>query len=240
MNNKIISIGILTLFIATALVSAVGTMNNERPYRSSTLAGPTLEWEYISGGPYEDQFLGVDETEDGGYIVTGVTENPEGVFSGIVVKLDNLGNEQWRNIETEVQGSELYNFGITEVYQTHDGGYIVCGACDRYEAGDLQAGFLWKLNADGDTEWFNSAYSGSHQGNWYLVVTWDVMPVVNGYLIAGDAWYAEDAYGIDVDAIMMKTDLNGDVINGSSVAECVWNDPETPGCDLYREIDNIR
>ena len=74
----------------------LGFMRKE--YQSSTLVGPILEWEFITGGLYIDQFYGVDETDDGGYIVSGTIEDPEGVFSGIVVKLDSNGNEQWRNI----------------------------------------------------------------------------------------------------------------------------------------------
>ncbi len=36
------------------------------------------------------------------------------------------------------------------------------------------------------------------------------------------------------------TDSGGSEINATMIATCVWDDPETPGCDKYREIDNIR
>jgi hypothetical protein len=210
MKRKIVGIGVMTLLIAAAVLPVVGTMNETEYGDIFSVNSPGIEWEFIVGGPYRDMINCVYETEDGEFIATGVTENPESVYSGWVIKLDKSGNEEWRTIETEIQGQDIYTFGITSIYQTHDGGYIVIGACDRIE--DLQYAFLWKLDADGETEWFNSAYSGQHMGRWYVITPWDVFPVVNGYIVAGDAWYAYEDYLKDVDGFLMKTDLNGDVV----------------------------
>jgi hypothetical protein len=209
MKRKLIGIFVMTLLIGTTILPVIGTMNTPSNVPTCQIGGPELEWEFITGGPYVDMIHAVYETEDEGFIAAGISEDPEGVFSGFVIKLDNTGNEIWRNIETEIQGIDRYSFGITEIQQTQDGGYIVLGACERIE--DLKYGFLWKLNGEGETEWFNSAYSSQVSSNWYVVVPWDVIPVINGYIMVGGAWFLDDLYGSDIDTILMKTDLNGDV-----------------------------
>jgi len=209
MKRKIVGICVMTLLIATAL-HAVGTMNETEDRNIFSVNGPGIEWEFIVGGPHQDMINAVYETDDGGFIATGVTEDPEDVYSGWAIKLDKWGNEEWRTIETEIQGRDIYTFGITGVCQTHDGGYIICGACERLE--DLKFGFLWKLAANGETEWFNSAYTDEYMGKWYGILPWDILPVVNGYIVTGAAYYFGDYYFIDVDAFLMKTDLNGDVV----------------------------
>jgi len=209
MKKKIVGILVTTLLIATAL-HTVGAMNEVEDRNILSVGGPDIEWEFITGGPYQDTITAVYETEDGGFIAAGTTEDPEDVFSGWVIKLDKWGNEEWRTIETEIQGPSVYDFGITGVCQTHDGGYIVSAACKRLE--DLQYGFLWKLAANGETEWFNSAYTGEYMNKWYVILPWDILPVVNGYIVTGAAWYLGDDYLFDVDAFLMKTDLNGDVV----------------------------
>jgi len=210
MKKKIVGILVATLLIATAVLPVVGTMNEIEDRNISSVSGPDIEWEFITGGPYHDLITAVYETEDGGFIATGTTENPEDVFSAWVIKLDKWGNEEWRTIETEIQGTSIYDFGISGVCQTHDGGYIVSGGCERLE--DLQYGFLWKLAANGETEWFNSAYTGEYMNKWYVIVPWDILPVVNGYILTGAAYYLGDDYFLDVDAFFMKTDLNGDIV----------------------------
>jgi len=210
MKRKIVGILVMMLLTATAVLPVVGTINEIKERDIISLGGPNIEWEFLTGGPLHDFINTIYETEDGGFIATGITEDPNDVYSAWVIKLDAYGSEEWRNIETEIQGTDLFSFGITSIAQTHDGGYIVLGACDRIE--DLKYGFLWKLSEDGETEWFNSAYSGTYQGKWYVIVPWDIMPVVNGYLVTGAAYYGGEYFQKDVDAFLMKTDLDGNEV----------------------------
>lgn len=210
MKKNIVGIWIIMLLIGTTILPVMGSINTPKNKLTCQSSGPVLEWEYLFNGPYQDALLAVYQTEDDKFVATGFTEDPEGVFSGLAVKLDQYGHAVWQNIETEIQGFDQYSFGIVDVEQTHDGGYIVVGASDRLA--DLQYGFLWKLSAAGETEWFNSGYSGHVSDDWYVVVPFDVISVVNGYIMVGGAWFLGDLYEYDVDAIMIKTDLNGDVV----------------------------
>jgi len=210
MKRKIVGMFVMTLLIAAAVIPVVGTLNKIEHIDKFTLGGPVIEWEFQTGGPLHDFINTIYETEDGGFISTGITEDPKDVYSAWVIKLDAYGSEEWRSIETEIQGTDLFSFGITSIVQTQDGGYIVLGACERIE--DLKYGFLWKLSEDGETEWFNSAYSGTFMDKWYIIVPWDILPVVNGYIITGGAWYSGEFYQLDVDAFLMKTDLDGNEV----------------------------
>jgi PKD domain len=210
MKRKIIGIGVCMLMIASAILPVAGTIQEPKNTTISQLDGPTLEWSFITGGPYQDMLFNIYETDDKGFITSGITENPKDVFSGWVIKLDQYGKEEWRNIETEIQGNDYYTFGISDVCQTYDGGYLVAGLCDRVE--DLKYGFLWKLNANGETEWFNSAYNGESPIGHYSICPWNIIPVVNGYLLTGAAYYWGELYLNDADAFLMKVDLAGNEV----------------------------
>ena len=210
MKRKLIGIGVCMLMMVSVILPVAGTLQELQNTKVSLLDGPILEWSFITGGPYQDMFNVIYETEDGGFITTGITENPTDVFSGIVIKLDKNGNEEWRTIETEIQGKDIYTFGIADLCQTQDGGYIVVGGCERIA--DLKYGFLWKLNAHGETEWFNSGYSASSLIGHYVTCFWDVLAVVNGYVLTGSVFYIGDLLYLDADAVIMKTDLNGNVL----------------------------
>ena len=102
-----------------------------------------LEWDRTFGGSNFDSGASVQQTRDGGYIVTGyntTTIDNVGSYSRLF-NSDNIGRV-WL-IKTDSEGIELWNetFGGTRndwgnsVQETRDGGYIITGVTESYGAG---------------------------------------------------------------------------------------------------------
>ena len=94
-----------------------------------TKINPTgnVEWQKSLGGNQNDRPNGIQQTQDGGYIVAGSSTSNNGDVSGNhgnsdfwVVKLNSVGNITWQK---SLGGSDL-DIGRS-IQQTSDGGYIV-------------------------------------------------------------------------------------------------------------------
>ena len=113
--------------------------------------GDTL-WTNFYGRGANDWGASVVNTEDGGYVVTGICDyawSTEYKGDLNLVKADTDGNEEW-----------YLSFGGTEldqgncVQKTSDGGYIVVGYTNSYGAGSTD---VWLLRFEGEL----AAVSGS-------------------------------------------------------------------------------
>ena len=103
-----------------------------------------LLWERTFGGPESDFFTSIEETEDHGYILSGVTgSNTRGGADAWLVKLDRAGSKQW---ERTYGGNE--QDWISNVHQTRDGGYIAVGFTESMGSGGSD-GWVLKLDAEG-------------------------------------------------------------------------------------------
>jgi hypothetical protein len=161
-------------------------------------SGDTI-WTRTFGGANYDEGYSVQQTRDGGYIITGVIDSPgEGRFDVLLVKTDGTGNEVW----SRTFGGAQNDYGHS-VQQTRDGGYIVAGGTGSYGAGSADV-WLIKTDANGDTVWTRTYGGVEHEDGRSVQQTQD-----GGYIIAGQTC----SYGAgDGDLWLVKTDAKGDTV----------------------------
>ncbi len=146
---------------------------------------PVLENEISLGGSAADLAYYGEETDDGGFIISGFTNSSDfdvsnfnGINDGWLVKLDNNLAIQWEKSFGEIQLDRLY-----AGKQTNDGGYIAAGFINSTTIQGNQGGadyFIVKLSTSGAIEW-QRALGGTD-----LDHANDVIQTTNGdYVITG-------------------------------------------------------
>jgi hypothetical protein len=154
-------------------------------------------WDRTFGGAEDDEARDVQETTDGGYIITGYTASiVPGADVIWLIKTDSIGNLVW---DTTFYNSPYdYSYGVQE---TSDKGYIICGftwTAYRWDWWIIKTDSLGNLDWDKTfgEEWDDYAYD--------VIETSD-----SGYVIAG----CKDFYlGAGGDGWLIKVDYRGDLI----------------------------
>ena len=154
------------------------------------------QWNKTLGGTESESGRLVQQTNDGGYIITGTTEYGGGI--GVyLIKTDGSGNEQWNK-----------RFGGTEfdegksVQQTNDGGYIITGSTESFGNGYNDV-YLIKTDENGDSLWTKTFGGTEGDGGYSVQQTTD-----GGYIITGHT----NSFGNgQSDVYLIKTDENGNV-----------------------------
>ncbi len=145
-NKKISSIFACMLMCATALsVAGTTTAKNTQQQPSS----PEVEWQQTYGGEKIDWGTCVQQTADGGYIISGTYyRNAWSLWYSYryLIKTDASGVEQWHQTKGMYDRENVAQF----VQQTSDGGYIIAGY--QGNGGDYDA-VLEKTDNLGDTLW---------------------------------------------------------------------------------------
>jgi predicted secreted protein len=185
MNKIIIGIFVCVMFFGVSVTSVlsenvniINIVGNIFYYNDT----PDEEWNQTFGGTLEDRGRFVQQTSDGGYIVTGFTKsfgtgNPD-IW---LIKTDSDGNEQWN----KRFGTLTYHEEPYSVQQTSDDGFIITGFAN-YDGSVGADVWLIKADSEGDEEW-NQTFGGTaiDYGN-SIQETTD-----GGYIITG----ATDSYG---------------------------------------------
>lgn len=111
-------------------------------------ASAQIMFERTYGGSNNDQANCIQQTSDGGYIITGGTFSyGAGSRDIYLIKTDAYGDTLW----TETYGGQNDDLAYT-VKQTMDGGYIIAGSTGSFGAGHSD-GYIIKTNSNGDSLW---------------------------------------------------------------------------------------
>ena len=128
-----------------------GYTSSGRPSRDFWLVktdanGDTL-WTKTWGGSDTDEIWSVQQTTDGGYVLSGKEESSSASTNAWLSKTDTDGNILWTKI---IGGSSTDHF--YSVQQTTDGGYILAGMTYSFGANNMDA-WLVKTDSLGNTQW---------------------------------------------------------------------------------------
>jgi hypothetical protein len=160
--------------------------------------GDTL-WTRTYGGPSVDFGNSVQQTADGGYIITGKTYSyGAGEHDVYLIKTNAQGDTLW----TRTYGG-LGDDDGNSVQQTADSGYIITGQTWSFGAGNGDV-YLIKTNAEGDTLW-TRAYGGTREDYGHSVQ----QTTDGGYVVAGFTWSFGSGYN---DVYLIKTNAQGDTL----------------------------
>ncbi|MBL4578019.1 MAG: hypothetical protein JKX74_06065 [Flavobacteriales bacterium] len=159
--------------------------------------GDTL-WTHVFGGNGIEQGNSVQETTDGGFIITGRTNSfGAGDYDVYLIRTDAAGKKLW-----------MQTFGGTgseegrSVQQTKDGGFIITGYTMSYGQGgadvflvraDKNGNQLWTRTYGGATDDFGKAAEETHDGGF----------VISGYT---------NSFGKGVQAYLIRTDKDGNKV----------------------------
>jgi hypothetical protein len=162
--------------------------------------GDTLWTKTYGGTSSPDQGFAVQQTNDGGYIITGLTMSYGAGGSDVyLIKTNSSGDTLW----TKTYGGVDFDAG-NSVVQTTDDGYIITGYTYSYGIGQED---VWLLKTDslGDTLWTRT-YGGTYD-DWGSCV---VQTIDNGYIITGGVDHNVPPY--DGYVYLIKTDAFGDTL----------------------------
>lgn len=160
------------------------------------------QWQKTFGITYADNGTSVQQTTDGGYIITGYTNVYSAPYHSryydiYLIKTDASGNLTWeKNL-----GGDLSDVG-SSIQQTTDGGFIIVGHTRSFGIGGPNV-YLVKTDSSGNMSW-QKIFGGSDEDTGQSVrQTTD-----GGYIIAA----ATKSFGAgNNDAYLIKTESAGNL-----------------------------
>ncbi len=182
-------------YIITGVTNSFGA-GNEDIYLVKTDSDGNKLWDKTYGGMGQDLGIYVQQTFDGGYIITGATYSFNLYSADIwLIKTNANGDEIWNRLYGDITSDSSYS-----VQQTSDGGYILIGYTYSFSAGKEDI-WLIKTDSDGNKLWDRTFGGINHDGGYSVQQTFD-----DGYIIAG---YTDSFDAGDYNVWLIKTDTNG-------------------------------
>jgi len=164
-----------------------------------------LVWDKVYERSGWDVATSIQQTQDGGYIVTGPSPPLDRGFSDVwIIKLNPNGDKVWEKTYEQTSGNEAYI--SYSVQQTKNGGYIVAA----FVGGGKNDFWVLKLDENGDMVW-DKNYGGTVLDGWdeirAIKQTQDGNFIASGY----SSSYAGGYYG-SYDFWILKLDSTGNLI----------------------------
>ena len=188
-------------YIITGMTGSFGNGSYDVYLIKTDVSGNEI-WSQTFGGTGWDSGSSVQQTTDGGYIITGNTRSfGNGSRDVYLIKTDENGNEQWSQMFGGTNSDRGYS-----IQQTTDGGYIICGVSETSQINptpDYDNVYLIKTGNDGNEEW-SQTYDGSGGDDWGYSVQ---QTTDGGYIVCG---VSETLDGTDY-VYLIKTNGQGNV-----------------------------
>jgi regulation of enolase protein 1 (concanavalin A-like superfamily) len=176
-----------------------------------------MEWQRTYGGSNSDNGHFIQQTSDGGYIVSGCTYSfGNGSNDGWILKLTSTGDIEWQHSF----GGWGYD-SASSIQETNDAGYIIAGY--TYSSGAGYDIWILKLDSEGDMKW-QRTYGGSN-GDFphFVQQTSD-----EGYIVSGCTFSFGNG---SRDGLIIKLTSTGDIewqhSYGGSDSDCVHSIQQT-------------
>jgi hypothetical protein len=190
-------------YLVLAETSSYGTGKRDIYLLKISPRGDLL-WTKTFGGPGDEQAKDIQISDDGGFIITGITESyGDGSPDVYLLKIDRQANEEW----SYAYGGELVEEGY-DVLGTSDGGFLILAA-SMLPGGDYMMQqsdlYLIKVSASGEMLWSRVYEEPGVQGGHSM------QPATGGgYIVAG--LVSATANVANVDPLLQKIDPEGHLL----------------------------
>ncbi|MDP4107627.1 MAG: T9SS type A sorting domain-containing protein [Bacillota bacterium] len=164
--------------------------------------GNLLWTKTIFSPSYQISFNGFDQTPDGGFVLTGVTNKLDpGNYDVVFMKFNACGEKQWCNI-VSTPGNDDYGVKIKSI----PGGYI--SLVDYFQDWITKRIWLFKLDNNGNILWENlinvsDSLIQNAEGRDILVTS------TKDFIVTGDAYEGSPGHTYYLRPLIIKTDSNG-------------------------------
>ncbi len=169
----------------------------------------TIEWQKSFGGSSYDYASSIQQTIDGGFVVSGSSNSNNGNVSGSheisgsalydfwVVKLNSVGSIEWQR---PLGGSGDDHAG--SIQQTIDGGYIVVGNSDSNDgdvSGNHGGSDYWvvKLTSNGAIQWQKTLGGTDYDASFSIQLTNEGGFIIAGFSLSNDGDVSSNRGGGD-------------------------------------------
>lgn len=193
-----------------------------------------VQWDTTVGGPDQDLCYAIDQTSDGGYILSGATGSyGSGYHDVFLVKLEPTGAVSWE----KTLGGTDWDYCFSVDAET-DGGFFLAGRTKSFGSGDYDA-YLIKTDSEGNVEWdyasgesgFDTAdcgieiSSGGYLSIGYVDTEFETLCLTKFSSLGQSEWELFSS-GLDhaSGASVSETSDNGFIVAGSTREDGGWPD----------------
>lgn len=171
-----------------------------------------IVWTKTYGGTGDDRANSIQQTIDGGFVISGVTNSfGAGSYDFNLIKIDASGNLSWEKTFGGTGDEWAYS-----IQPTTGSGFILAGYSTSFGQGGSDY-YLVKTNSVGDTIWTRTFGGAMAEIGTFAKQTSD-----NGYAVIG---YGQSFAVGSYDFHFVKTDSNGNGICNQNSTNTVVNNP---------------